>query len=381
MNGPVVLQAALAALAAVLLVLGLAISGRRIGRQAGQRGRGALAQPVYARLLAVVAGEAEPEDLAVLADLGRVRWAAIEGHLLRLLRKVHGEGRQLLVDLLDVQGRLTLARRRTRAFGSVRRARAAELLGLAGRVDAVPDLVLLLTDRSPEVRQVAARALGRIGDPAATPHLVAALADRSVPARSVAPALVRLAPEADDLLTAAAIHPDRLVRSFVVEVLGLRGSPAVVPVVTVALERDPDAEVRLRAAKALGRIGLPSSFRPLLRAVHGDPSDGVRAFAARALGDVGDPAAVQTLRRLLADPAYWVAHNSARALARLGPEGLTALRLATGSRRAGAVAHAREALAVAHLERVGRVDRVGARLPTRRPSPPRARPELLRRGA
>jgi len=52
----------------------------------------------------------------------------------------------------------------------------------------------------------------------------------------------------------------------------------------------------------------------------------VRALAAWSLGRVGDERALPRLARAMGDPAYWVRHHVAEAMAALGQPGAAALR-------------------------------------------------------
>lgn len=341
--------AALAVLAAALTGVCGVIVTRRLVCTVVQRHRAALTTPWRGPLLAAAAGEELAPQL--LTPLDRAQWGAVEAEVLRLARLVRGEGRDRLVEVLARHGRISRARHRITGRGPVRRARAAELLGLAGDERSLPALARLLADHDREVRLVAVRAIGRIGAPAAVGILVAALARHDVPARVVAQALVHLRPGADGALDAAARHHDPVVRAYLMEVLGLRRAHPSSGTIVRALRQDPEAEVRLRAAKALSRLAMPATTPALRLAVRDDPDPGVRAFAARALGEIRDPRAVAALESLLrARPTPLAARNAAHALACQGGGGLWALRSVAYGDDETAAAHAVEALSLAALE-------------------------------
>ena len=339
------------AIAALCLLLALAIVVRRAVRERSQRRERALAEPHRQLLVAlVVDDDVDEQHLQTLLHLDPATWAALEPIVVSMVRKLRGEARAVLVDLLDRRGTIARLTRRLRSHGAVRRARAAELLGLLGEHAPRTELErLLLTDRDPEVRIVAARALGEVGDPASAGPLLSAVAGpQGVPMRIVARSLARLGPGAAGPLVEAMTSADAPARAVAAEILGLGGAVTAVGVLSSHALRDPDDDVRIRCARALGRIGVPSALSVLRRCVApGEPS-ALRAVAARAVGDVGGPEAVRVLQPLLADPEHRVASNAARALAGLGPLGLAELERAVSADEPGAT-YAAEALAVRDL--------------------------------
>lgn len=231
-----------------------------------------------------------------------------------------------------------------RRHGSSRRLAAANYLSWAGNHEAVPALCRLLDDRDRTVRSVAARSLGRIGSPDAVGPLLDALTRRGMPQQVVADALVRLGRRVrSDLIVALGQESPRA-RAVAAEVLGLLRATDAIPRLVLILRRDPVMEVKIRAARALGRIGTLSALGPLLDAARPDLPAALRAVAAQALGHLGDPAATLRLTLLLSDDDYWVAHNAAEALVRLGEAGLRPLRTEATHGTGPAALHAREAL-------------------------------------
>ena len=340
-------------LAALLVLLSLAVAGQRGRRLRSEKRRAAVVEPLRPAVLRLAAGE--PEDAAQaleqLAGLDAARWKAIEPTLESLLLKVRGETKASVVGLLERRGSLAQALARTRSRSVVQRAHGAEVLGAAGRQSALPDLVRMLTDVEPEVRQVAARALGRIRAPGAAEPLLATLsAPREVPPRIVATAILRIGVGAHPALDAALRHGDALQRSVASEIAGLSGAFTAVPTLQRLLAGDPEPEVRIRSARALGRIGARHVTDDLLQAVADDQPVALRIVATRALGDLGDDRAVPTLTQLATDPQHRVAANAAAALTRCGVAGLRALRRLAAAPDGE---HARDALATAALRGVG----------------------------
>ena len=230
--------------------------------------------------------------------------------------------------------------------GALRRADAAEYLGRNQHREAVPALCALLTDRDRTVRMVAARSLGRIGSPDAVSALLGSVTNARMPQQVVAEAMIRLGRPARTRLVAALGAEQPRARAVAVEVLGLVGAIDAIPRLVVVLRHDPVLEVKIRAARALGRIGTLSAFGALLDAARPDQPQPLRAVAAQALGNLGDPAATLRLTLLLSDDDYWVAHNAAGALVRLGEAGMRTLQTTAQRGTGQAAVHALEALTV-----------------------------------
>jgi hypothetical protein len=337
------------AIAVLVVLLSAATVFRRWYRGHQERRRARIVEPLRQVLIRLVTDptgdDPSLEHQALLATPART-WQALEPTVLDMLRKVRGESRKRLVDLVVAQGTVDRMRRRARGLGAVRRAHAAELLGLLGQAESRDDLVRLLDDRDPEVRRVAARALGELGDPAAAEPLLGALVrERSVPLRVVARSLARLGPTGGTVLVEGLASANPLARAVCAEICGLVGVTAAQSVLLEVMEHDEDKDVRIRAARALGRIGLPSALPALVRATDSSQPMALRAVAARALGDLGGPGPVEFLEVLLKDPDHRVSTNAGQSLSRVGAAGLARLRQV--ARQPGDAGDcAREALAV-----------------------------------
>jgi HEAT repeat protein len=351
---------ALAALMAAALLFGAAtVLGRVTKRQLTAR-RARLAAPARRLLVRLTAGDDADDGGETLLDqlvaVDQRTWNAVEPAAVGMLGKVRGEAHTSLVTVFKRRGAGDRALKELTARSPVARARAAEVLGNLGDPASVPALCTLLRDRDPDVRVVAARSLGRIADPAAAIPLLDSLDGRNaVPPQIAAHALVRLGLGAQAAFSAGMLHHSELVRATALEVLGLIGAVGAAKQVEFALRSDLSLEVRVRAARTLGRLGPRSALAPLLEAVEPGHAKQLRAEAAKALGELGAPAAAQPLAALLADGEYEVAHESARALLKLGVAGRTELEKAVdegddeplNAETPGG--HAREALSAAHL--------------------------------
>jgi HEAT repeat protein len=346
-------------LSVAAVALGAVIVFGRAARRRREERRARLAAPARKLLLAIAAGDDDPDQIDELVRLPDEVWTAVDANAVALLNKVRGEARAALVVVFERRGAAWRARSELHRPDPVRRARAADLLGILGRRDAVPALCDLLRDADADVRVVAARALGRIGDPEAARPLLESVATRrrEVPAHLAAHALAGLGVGAQPALVRGMDSPREGVRAVAAEVLGLIGAVGATGRIEAALRADPSTEVRVRAARTLGRLGTRTAMAPLLDALTADHLPVLRAEAAKALGELGAPAAVDALTAVLGDAEFVVAHEAARALLRLGVKGRAALTSARegslgGPRRIRTVAaaHAREALAVAEID-------------------------------
>ena len=344
----------IAVLAVIVAGTSVAIIAVRVLRQARHRRIAALAAGPRRALLNFVAdnGEQGGPDLVAIPDEA---WQAAEPGALALLGKLRGEAHRALVSVFLRRGVARRALGNLHSRSRVRRAKAAQVLGDLELRRAVPELCRLLTDRHLEVRVVAVRALGRIGDPAAAWRLIAAL-DRSdqIPSLLATHTLVQLGPEAEVTLSAALDHPQARVRAVCLDALGLLGAAGSVHRIARVLTEDGTLDVRVAAAANLGKLGTRAGLEPLTAVLTpATRPTALRTAAAKALGDLGAPSAVPALAALLDDEQFWVAHEAAHALRRLGPAGQDALRAvieqeAGRARSAGVGAHARPSSAAGH---------------------------------
>jgi HEAT repeat protein len=334
---------ALVSISGLLVLLTLGTSARKALRQAAERRHARVEATVRPALLSFLA-EDDP-DPAQLELTGRAAGRSLEELAAGLLTKLRGEDRRVLERLLDAKGVIDHARRRTRRPGPVGRARAAELLGAAGHVAALPELTKLLGDHDPDVRAAAARALGKLGEPAAVPALLDSLEGRrSVPAGVVTMGLLHIGPAAATPLVDG-LRPERspAARAISAELLGRLGGLQAADQLIGALRADPDEGVRAAAARALGRMGVPRALPPLEAALIEDERAGVKRAAAWALGELGGSRGFAGLASALRSTDHALARHAAEALVSCGPLGVAVLqRSASGDEPGGA--EARETL-------------------------------------
>ncbi|GAA3383743.1 HEAT repeat domain-containing protein [Cryptosporangium minutisporangium] len=315
---------AVLATCAMLVVL---TAARRLQVGVTTRRREALERPVRPLVLTLAAdADDDGEAYRTLATAPPDTWAAIEPLVVRVLGKVRGDARGTLTELLELHGAADRALRGITARGAVRRALAAETLGLLGAESSTAPLRACLHDRAADVRRVAVRALGRIGDPTVAPALIDTLdGSRPVPAQSVIQALLRLGPGVAPHLVPALQDRSEAVRAAVAEVLGLLRAVSATHPLIATLAEDPSLDVRLRAVKALGGIGHPTAVGALLSAIGSTEDPLIRAAAARALGELGSDRAVRALVGLLYEQEHAVALAAANSLVQLGKPGVEAL--------------------------------------------------------
>jgi HEAT repeat protein len=345
--------AALVAITALLVLLTLATTARKALREARDRRHARVEAAVRPALLSYLA-EDEP-DPAELDEVVRDRAAgrSLQELAAGLLTKLRGEDRRVLERLLESQGVLEQARKRTRRPGPVGRARAAELLGAAGYEPALPELTKLLGDRDPDVRAAAARALGKLTDPAAVPALLGSLEGRrSVPAGVVTMGILHIGPEAaGPLAEGLSSEHSGVARAIAAELLGRLGGFQPSDRLIEALRSDPEERVRSAAARALGRIGVPRAVPALEAALMDERAGSVKQAAAWALGELGGTRGFAGLSAALRSEDHALARRAADALVSCGPLGVALLQRAAATDEPGAP-EARETL--------GRIEAVAA---------------------
>lgn len=332
-GAPLTLLAATLVFAACL-ALAVVLVLTKVGRETRRRRRAALVAPLRPHLIAVSAGEDEgPARSALVAAEGPSR-RAVTGAIADLLGKVRGLPAEHLVEVLDRHGALESAMADLRHSSPVRRAQAAQLLGVSRVPDAVDALVHALQDKAGEVRSSAAYALGLIGDPRAAAPLLAAVGapGAGLPAGLAADALLGMGVGISGALGDALSDPDPRTRTVAAHVCGIGSFTRALPCLRERLALDPDLTVRETCAQALGSIGRADDVEVLARHTEASQPLPLRRVCAEALGQLGEDAAVSTLAALLRDPDPRLAEIAATSLVRLGPCGRAALDAASDER-------------------------------------------------
>ncbi len=279
-------------------------------------------------LIEVSADEDESgEGRAALGSVTGAAGRALDRRIVTMLTKIRGRPAELLVEVLHEHGAVKAARTDLVARSPVRRARAAQVLGLTRDPEAVPALVAALQDPAGEVRTSAAYALGLVGDPAGAAPLLAALGrpEHGVPASTASDALQAMGLGISGALLEALRAADPRPRTVAAHVSGCGSFVRSVPAMRELLDSDPDLVVRETCAVALGRTGGREDVEVLARHLASSEPPSLRRTCVLALRELGDPAAAPALASLLADDDPRLAEYAAAALLELGPAGRATL--------------------------------------------------------
>jgi len=324
-HGVLWVSSALVLLACLGLVL--LIVSTKVLRTLRERRTAALVAPHRPDLLAVASGEDDDRvhrDALIAVD-GAAR-DALDDVVVDLLGKVRGVPAEELASVLLAHGAVDRAPHDLSHRNTVRRARAAHVLGLCHVGAALPLVVEALRDPAPEVRVSATRALGRLGQPSAAAPLLAAVgAERAVPAGPAADALEGMGVGIADALRDALLATSPTTRTVAAYLSGEGSFTRSTDLLRLSLRTDEDPVVRAAAAVALGRMGRPVDVPVLLEGTQAQQPSELRRACAAALGDLADASAVDGLLGLLADPDPRLAEIAATSLIRLGPVGHSAL--------------------------------------------------------
>lgn len=312
---------------AVLLVIALFIAhwwhGLRDAR--GARLRDAL-RPMALRW---AERGAEATELAWLERLPPADGRTALVTLLNELAQLGPEGAAHVREGLRRSGLAARELARLRHRSATRRIEACRLVGRLGDPGAVPSLLERLRDPDPGVRREAVRALGELQAVDAIPDLAQAIEALGEWSNLLlVMALVRMGPggvPAVGALLATSRSPG--MTKALLQVTGRLGRAAD-PGMIRTLASHPDSEVRVEAVRALGLVAPDAESAAVCLAAMDDPEWPVRALAASSLGRLRDARAIPRLARAMGDPAYWVRHHAAEAMAELGEPGAAALRRA-----------------------------------------------------
>jgi len=290
----------------VLLRVHHVLAARREGRLVGVW---------WPRLIGVVSGAEDPDELRALVPAEDVR--AVLDMAADFAVRLRGPDREQIEAFAEPL--LDVLVDDLRARSPETRAAAVRQIGLLGGDRRAMTLILALDDPSPRVSLVAARALARPG----RPHRAEPILDHlgrygAWHPGLLASMLAAMGPEAAPAFRAALADEfrSRETRAIAARALLLLRDPAAADVAaSVANEDDADLVVAcLRLLAVVGRSSHADAVVPLLWA----PEFFIRAEAARVLGILGDRTAIPILEGMVDDPSPWVVVHVTGALQALG---------------------------------------------------------------
>ena len=257
----------------------------------------------------------------------RIAWSSIA--CLEALPGLEAAEADRVRDMLSLS---PAARRELARLGSRSASRRAEACRFAGRLGdtaAVPRLVELLCDRDPAVRREAIRALGELRAVEAVPDIADAIEGlKEWSNLLLLMALIRMGPACAPAIGALLAEPDARSPAMlkgllqVTSRIGVATDPAVVRCARLARRHGGPGRGRARPRRHRARSPIRR------RLPRGDRRRRVAGARHRRL--VAGPAARRARRRAagsaMGDPAYWVRHHVAEAMASMGEPGAEALR-------------------------------------------------------
>ncbi len=255
----------------------------------------------------------------------RDRRETLETLVIDRLEVATGQEAQRLRKLLERAGFLDRHVDWLRRGKHWQKLQSAALLGRAGARVAVPALIDLLRDPSPELRQAAARALAAIGDPLAASALIQCVAEPALPLHPTIwlhAAVGCRIPRGSLILL---LHDQRAqVRTLAARALSELPEPATFDQVQ-EFAFDPDEEVRAQIARILGRTADPRAA-PILVVLARDFAWFVRLRALAGIGDLNRPECLDAVLHATRDSHFQVRQRAATTLARLAAKPLPVLR-------------------------------------------------------
>ncbi|MFA5032665.1 MAG: HEAT repeat domain-containing protein [bacterium] len=198
---------------------------------------------------------------------------------------------------------------------------AAEILGNAGDIFAVPYLINALKDGVVKVRENSCEALGKLGDRRAVTPLIERLKDSYPSVRYAAgEALARLHDGSGVSIIVQAIRDTTVPferRAGIAEALGILGEKQAIPVLVAVLNDPASPKLRENVITALGVLKAEAAVRALTNRLKSDveSSPQCRVAITQSLLEIGDkPGSIGPLIRALKDPDVVVRKGASDAL-------------------------------------------------------------------
>lgn len=250
---------------------------------------------------------------------------AAEEALLERLRTATSEQRPLLESLFRTWGFLEMRRVLLRRGDNWERAHSALVLGRIHCTEALPDLLWMLERAEADTQVQIVNALELLREPTAIEALIEFLVRRGERAtRPVLSALIGCGRSAPERLLPYLNHKLALVRTSVAAALAEVASVHEVSALIQAVS-DSEPEVRAKVARAMGRAADPRAFEALRR-LAADPVWYVRLRAIDALSQIPLPEVPEQLLQGLRDKDRRVRAKAAIALYRIAGDPVSLLR-------------------------------------------------------
>lgn len=289
------------ALGMAALLLFLVIRRGRTERAEGQR-----AEMVKLLIREIMGGGGA--DLLAGPAFRRARAADKLAAIGRMIQLLRGEERDRLIALVERDGLLKRALRRTHSSRRRAQVDAMRLLGSVGGEQAVAALLgVLHEDPHLDTRLEAASLLAQLDALPAPERLIEDLSlyeARITPLHRSLFRLIAVSHPTELLGLAQSGQLPSAVRALVIDALGWTENFAALPLLAAA-STDPHPPVRLAALDSATRLGHPGSAGWIMRMLD-DPEHPVRSRAIRACQIMRLTAAVPLLAAMRNDPSPWV---------------------------------------------------------------------------
>ncbi len=166
-----------------------------------------------------------------------------------------------------------------------------------GRPEVLPVLIIALKDQDKGVRDAAFHALSLIASEEAARALIPLLGHQNIEIRNLAnELLIQYGTHAAGPLLVALKDPDKDVRKFAIDILGLSGEASLAEHLIELLD-DPEPNVAVSAAEALGNLQNPAVVPVLIS--HFNTCDGIQPVILEALGKLSCPRADKFLLEIV----------------------------------------------------------------------------------
>lgn len=332
-------------LAAIILFLSVFLFVRKVVKVSLHEGRTELRDYFAGKFMKIIMDEKEPDLSSIERSFSvmmkrsrfsgryskRMKMVAARKVLLSIAQQITGEELERTRKIFKSLGFVKMAVNDLKDRRWWERARAIRELQIMKCDSALDALFPLLSDPDEDVRLLAFETGLDIGGEAAIPLMIGAFPRISLwSAINLSNDMLSKKKFAGDLLMPLLNVPDRSIRRFAIQMLGMfEWIPAVGELVKIAGGRDPEESAY--ALLSLTAIGDPRAFQAASKAA--ESSDGrVRACAALLLGRLGNESAVPALMKMLHDTNHIVQRHAASALSRFGDAGKQALDFAAGDR-------------------------------------------------